>query len=142
MRVVRKPSYRVKQEDDTWFDDPSSDEDMAPKPRKSALKREFDDDGLENTFDEYHEKRLRNNMAVRKSRAKMRSMREDAVDSMNEMSQQRTELESMMGNLSDEIKMLKDVLIGITGGSAPSTPSSPDFDIIDLSKLKYFDFSK
>ena len=79
-------------------------------------------------------------MAVKKSRAKVRNLRDEALEQMTCMSQEKDQLESMMGSLSDEIKMLKDVLIGITGGHMPS--SFPSSDTIDLTGLKYFDLSK
>jgi hypothetical protein len=146
MRSIRKPAYRVKEEE-TWNDYSDSDEDFEPKPRKSSLKRGTSVLETDKVVDEeYQNKRERNNEAVRKSRAKQRNLRDQAISSMDSMSRERTELESIMGSLSDEIKMLKDVLIGITGGSFPAsafTPSSsPEPDTIDLSNLKYFEFSK
>ena len=148
---VRKPCIRIKEEhhDHLYYESSSSDEELVSvqtHQRKSASSRKSTTGS-----DEYSNRRMRNNLAVRKSRAKMRSLKEDALDKMTAMTSEKDELESMMGSLSDEIKMLKDVLIGITGGF-PSTlldaslsssiPSSPEPETIDLSNLKYFEFAK
>ena len=146
---ARKPCIRIKEhEDHLYYESSSSDEELVSVEthrRKSTSSRKSTGQ------DEYTNRRIRNNLAVRKSRAKMRSLKEDALDKMTAMSSEKDELESMMGNLSDEIKMLKDVLIGITGGfpstlldasSSLSTPSSPEPETIDLSNLKYFEFAK
>ena len=147
---ARKPCIRIKEEhqDHLYYESSSSDEELVSvqtHQRKSASSRKS------TGSDEYTNRRMRNNLAVRKSRAKMRSLKEDALDKMTAMTSEKDELESMMGSLSDEIKMLKDVLIGITGGF-PSTlldaslsssiPSSPEPETIDLSNLKYFEFVK
>lgn len=159
MRAIRKPAYKDEVDDYTS----SSDDDVAPKPyggRKKGGHNSSSSSVSTHTIkagatsvvastNEYINKRQRNNLAVRKSRNKLRSMKDEAMVQLNSMSQEKDELESMMGNLSDEIKMLKEVLIGITGGSLTSSALSSNAstpnnepDTIDLSQLKYFDLSK
>lgn len=92
----------------------------------------------------YARKRERNNQAVRKSRAKKSELREEAMQVMANMRNEKKQLEDAMTLLTSDIDWLKKVLLKITGGSVDLKTShstsqiAADDDVIDLSRMKYF----
>lgn len=134
-RPIRKPKpYGVDDDPDYCIED--EDEDFRPVHKvRPAKRRPSLDVGVDVV---YVEKREKNNVAVRKSRMKLKQQHEEAVDMIGRMAKEKRTMEQDVDLLSAEISDLKDLLYRIT-----SSPQSCDqIETIDLSKLRFFDCMK
>ena len=131
-RLVRKPkSYDC---DPDYLIDDEEEEDRQPTTasRRGRLLSADSCDGS------YAEKREKNNVAVRKSRTKLKNRHEEALIMIERMAKERLDMEQSVELLSSEISELKDLLYRVTS----CQPSDPTASVVDLSNLRYFDCMK
>ena len=74
---------------------------------------------------EYRDRRERNNIAVKKSRAKSRARAQMTADKVAELQRENTELEGKIKVLSKELDLLKDLLV-LQAGKKNHADSSKD----------------
>ena len=140
LRMVRKPkTYVVDDMDDPDYlteEDEDEEDYERPAQKVRATKRRLSlDDGVDVV---YEEKREKNNVAVRKSRMKLKSKHDEAIDKIDRMADERLAMEQDVDQLSAEISELKELLYRITSSSQSCELVGP----ADLSKLRYFDCMK
>lgn len=121
------PDYETEDDEDDCFE---------PVRKVRRVKRSVSVD--EDLDDTYVEKRNKNNVAVRKSRMKLKHKHDEAVNQISRMAKERLVMEQDVEQLSSEITDLKDLLYRIT----TSSQSCDSIGTIDLSKLRFFESMK
>jgi len=91
--------------------------------QRKAMKRPAQPD-VEQDINEYHERRRRNNIAVKKSRAKSRAHAQMTTIKVEELRHENTSLEAKVNVLSKELDLLKDLLVLRAGTSRADAGSS------------------
>lgn len=91
--------------------------------QRSAAKRPAP--AVEEEDSEYRDRRERNNIAVKKSRAKSRARAQMTADKVAELQRENTELEGKIKVLSKELDLLKDLLV-LQAGKKNHADSSKD----------------
>jgi len=91
--------------------------------QRIAVKRPMEDDV--ESDNEYRERRERNNIAVKKSRAKSRARAEMTTTRVEELRRANSELEGKINILSKELDLLKDLLV-LRAGKKCDTEGSDD----------------
>lgn len=133
--MVKKPKT-YDDEDPDYMTEDEDEDDYRPSNRKSKLckRRLSAKDGVDET---YIEKREKNNVAVRKSRMKLKHRQDEAVAKIRLMGKELVTMEQDAETLSTEIGELKDLLYRIT--SSPHSVEQHSPVTFDLSKLRFFD---
>jgi len=105
----------------------------AKPQQRNAVKRRSEQD------DEYRERRERNNVAVKKSRAKSRARIQMTAAKVAELQRENSELEVKIKTLSKELDLLKDLLV-LQAGKKSNASASEDTTVspssIKLEKLE------
>ena len=91
----------------------------AKPQQRNAVKRRSEQD------DEYRERRERNNVAVKKSRAKSRARVQMTAAKVAELQRENSELEAKIKTLSKELDLLKDLLV-LQAGKKSNASASED----------------
>jgi CCAAT/enhancer binding protein (C/EBP) gamma len=138
-RTVKKPkTYDVDDDPDyqTEEDDDSHDQ-YEPTRKPAPCKRRLSSHDPTGLDDSYTEKREKNNVAVRKSRMKLKVKQDEAVQAIDVMGSKREQMEEDVTHLATEITQLKDLLYQITS-SQSGIRNGP----IDLTNLRYYEYMK
>lgn len=133
-RTVRKPQLLHDHDPDYETED---DDDEYYEPERKVRRRKRCLSPVEGMDETYVVKREKNNVAVRKSRMKLKNKHDEALDQIGHMAKERLVMEQDVEHLSSEITELKELLYRIT-----SSQSCDSIGTIDLSKLRFFDSMK
>lgn len=83
---------------------------MSPRSKTAQQDDESKDDD-----EAYRQKRDRNNMAVKKSRAKSRQKAKETSDKITQLREENSDLEHQVDNLTNELNRLKKTLLAHVG---------------------------
>lgn len=84
---------------------------MSPKSKTAQPNTELKEDD-----EAYRLKRDRNNMAVKKSRAKSRQKAQETSEKITQLREENSDLEHQVDNLTNELNRLKKTLLAHVGG--------------------------
>jgi len=100
--------------------------------RGNKRQQNYDEDsGHDSDVGDYIQRRQRNNVAVRKSRQKSRSLAHQTAQRVTELRRENNELEGKVGLLSKELKLLKDVLLMRAGKGVSSENDCAESTTVD-----------